>query len=334
MARCLSKGPNLGPQAAASRKSDVRDQLDALVERLRPIKAAPTRPSRTLSTPCRVAPSSRSTTPARALPTCPVGGTKTKIESALFGEERRSASGDSSVETNLRNLMKKIRAGFNESTLGMKVHVDSMKLDVVGGCIEMRGLTVDSPQGFTSDYLLRVGKVIAYVGATRATESNCCVSDVDVLVQTVDVMYERVGSRASVASLMKLLADSCEATHGHISSSEGEPMLKLRRLRIQNIGVQALPSATAMAGLRLRVNDVSYEDVDLETGSAQGLPGIVRSLARALLKRVMVSLRGERTPQKRCPELRAGGSLAKCHAMEKIVPGGFPDPVLRRSVMP
>lgn len=98
-------------------------------------------------------------------------------------------------------IMNKLRLFImknDESMLGIEIDIKKISLHVGRGKFEIKDVTVHNPPGWSSDYLLKMDRIVVDINTKMIFTSLAKSFEVQkVLVETVDVIYERRGSSDS-----------------------------------------------------------------------------------------------------------------------------------------
>lgn len=233
-----------------------------------------------------------------SLPHLLPGKSRSSPAAAEAEAEEKPAEASSSDGNMLGALVQKIVAGFDDSLLGVKVHIDSMKLEPLSGAVEVRGLKVDNPKGFRSKYLLHADKVVLRVNMTRLVSSLGGTVEVDEIdLDNVDVIYEKALTTSNLKTLLQKLEGAEQGGKGGKPKPSGQDEsslhLALHKIAVRNVGAKVCTSLSAMAGPRLSVGDIHYEDFDKTSGGARGLMHVVQLVLATLLKSILASILGK-----------------------------------------
>lgn len=206
-------------------------------------------------------------------------------------DAEKIAEGDSVPNNILGALVHKMIASFDACTLGVDVKCGSMRLDASDGRIEVSDLLVGNPEGYHSAYLLSVGKAAVHVNMKKLLVSRGTDVDVDeLLVDDVDVIYEKSISSSNLKDLLNSLASSEDE-----STSDGQVdyTLTLHRVRARNVGAKLASVLTRGAGARVEVGDINCTDFDQDNGRLRRYAGVVRMLLTTLVKSVLATIFGK-----------------------------------------
>eukprot|EP00931_Biecheleriopsis_adriatica_P068246 TRINITY_DN4222_c0_g1_i3.p1 TRINITY_DN4222_c0_g1~~TRINITY_DN4222_c0_g1_i3.p1 ORF type:complete len:384 (+),score=86.24 TRINITY_DN4222_c0_g1_i3:80-1231(+) len=193
----------------------------------------------------------------------------------------------------LGSLVKSVLANFDSSALGVKIEIGALVIDPATGRIEVEGLTVRNPEGWSSEYLLHADKIVVDIEMEKLLYSFGKELDVEELVfDGVDVIYEKGLSTSNLNDLLKILESDKSATETE-QAEASDVKLVLHTILAQNIGAKLATKLTGGHGLRLEVGDLKYDDFDTEMGAGRGLMDVVRILIMTLVKSVLATVIGK-----------------------------------------
>lgn len=199
----------------------------------------------------------------------------------------------------LGSLVKSVLAHFDSSALGVKIELGALLIDPSTGRIEVEGLTVRNPEGWSSEYLLHADKIVVDMEMEKLLYSFGKELHVEELVfDGVDVIYEKGLSTSNLKDLLKKLeSDSGSADTEHAETEPkakaSGPKLVLHTILAQNIGAKLATPLTRGLGPRLEVGDLKYDDFDTEMGAGRGLVDVIRVLIMTLIKSVVATVIGK-----------------------------------------
>eukprot|EP00931_Biecheleriopsis_adriatica_P068241 TRINITY_DN4222_c0_g1_i11.p1 TRINITY_DN4222_c0_g1~~TRINITY_DN4222_c0_g1_i11.p1 ORF type:complete len:391 (+),score=86.66 TRINITY_DN4222_c0_g1_i11:76-1248(+) len=200
----------------------------------------------------------------------------------------------------LGSLVRGALANFDSSALGVEIELGALVIDPATGRIEVEGLTVRNPEGWSSEYLLHADKIVVDIEMEKLLYSFGKELDVQELVfDGVDVIYEKGLSTSNLNDLLKILESNSSAAETERSAAEtkqaeaSDVKLVLHTILAQNIGAKLATKLTGGHGLRLEVGDLKYDDFDTEMGAGRGLMDVVRILIMTLVKSVLATVIGK-----------------------------------------
>eukprot|EP00931_Biecheleriopsis_adriatica_P068248 TRINITY_DN4222_c0_g1_i6.p1 TRINITY_DN4222_c0_g1~~TRINITY_DN4222_c0_g1_i6.p1 ORF type:complete len:409 (+),score=87.92 TRINITY_DN4222_c0_g1_i6:76-1302(+) len=200
----------------------------------------------------------------------------------------------------LGSLVRGALANFDSSALGVEIELGALVIDPATGRIEVEGLTVRNPEGWSSEYLLHADKIVVDIEMEKLLYSFGKELDVQELVfDGVDVIYEKGLSTSNLNDLLKILESNSSAAETERSAAEtkqaeaSDVKLVLHTILAQNIGAKLATKLTGGHGLRLEVGDLKYDDFDTEMGAGRGLMDVVRILIMTLVKSVLATVMGK-----------------------------------------
>eukprot|EP00931_Biecheleriopsis_adriatica_P068240 TRINITY_DN4222_c0_g1_i10.p1 TRINITY_DN4222_c0_g1~~TRINITY_DN4222_c0_g1_i10.p1 ORF type:complete len:402 (+),score=86.44 TRINITY_DN4222_c0_g1_i10:76-1281(+) len=193
----------------------------------------------------------------------------------------------------LGSLVRGALANFDSSALGVEIELGALVIDPATGRIEVEGLTVRNPEGWSSEYLLHADKIVVDIEMEKLLYSFGKELDVQELVfDGVDVIYEKGLSTSNLNDLLKILESDKSATETE-QAEASDVKLVLHTILAQNIGAKLATKLTGGHGLRLEVGDLKYDDFDTEMGAGRGLMDVVRILIMTLVKSVLATVMGK-----------------------------------------
>jgi len=200
----------------------------------------------------------------------------------------------------LGRCLQTLVANFDERLIGLKIVIDSVKLEPMVGRVELHGVTVPNPEGYRSAYLLRADVVLVDLDMQKLLLSVGGKIDVEeVVADGVDVIYEKALTTSNVNELVTHLSkgDKKKAGASKKDAKDGKkgdgPEVKVHRVLVRNIGAKLAAVLTAGYGPWLEVGDTGYEDFDKEAGGARGFMDVVRVLLATLLKSILATVVGK-----------------------------------------
>jgi len=189
----------------------------------------------------------------------------------------------------LGSLVKSMVERFDSSVLGVEVELGAVSIDPAIGRIEVDGLTVFNPEGWSSAYLLHADRVVVDVDMQKLLYSFGKELDLEELVlDGVDVIYEKGLFTSNLNDLLEMLEinDSEQAEASDVK-------LVLHTILAQNIGAKLATKLTRGHGLRVEVGDLKYDDFDKEMGAGRGVIDVIRLLIMTLIKSVLATVVGK-----------------------------------------
>lgn len=193
----------------------------------------------------------------------------------------------------LGSLVKSMVERFDSSVLGVEVELGSMSIDPATGRIEVDGLTVFNPEGWSSAYLLHADRVVVDVEMEKLLYSFGKELHLEELVlDGVDVIYEKGLTTSNLHDLLEML-ETNSTSSAESQPAQSDVKLVLHTILAQNIGAKLATKLTRGHGLRVEVGDLKYDDFDKEMGAGRGLIDIVRLLIMTLIKSVLATVLGK-----------------------------------------
>lgn len=203
----------------------------------------------------------------------------------------------------LGSLVKKILARFDSSKLGVKTSSASLKIVAKNGTIEIQDLFLYNPDGYVSDYLLRVKKVHITIDMKALVRSLGKKLEVKVLeVEGLEVIYETHLCSSNLNDLLNYMSGKDKpkeaspkkgASHGNNTSKDNSQHLVLHKVLAKNVECKQSSLCCCGLGPRLEVGDIAYKDFKEEFGGARDMAAIVRILLETLIKSVLATVVGK-----------------------------------------
>ncbi|MAE66807.1 MAG: hypothetical protein CMJ18_21320 [Phycisphaeraceae bacterium] len=166
--------------------------------------------------------------------------------------------------------------------LGVTTKLDSMDVGLTSGSIDLGGLNIDNPEGFTAPYFLSLGRGRLDVSLGSLTESTVVVPELS--LGNLKMSLERRGDTSNYTTLMENLK--------RFESKEKQPGGKqyvIRRLLIEDIDVQVDIQMLGqdLKRVPLRIDKIELVDVGSETEGGVLLAELYDVIFKALLQGVL-----------------------------------------------
>lgn len=171
---------------------------------------------------------------------------------------------------------------YGTEITGAKVSVDGISLDVTNGSAALNGLTVGNPEGFKTDYAIKLEQAQIVIDIESLTSDLIIIEEVR--VQGPSLIYEM----ASGGSNIDRLAENAQS-HGGASNNSNEaadkgegPRLIIENFRVNdgelNVSHKILKGKT----MTLALPDIHLEDIGKESNGAS--PGEITEEIMASIK--------------------------------------------------
>eukprot|EP00435_Cladocopium_sp_Y103_P026733 s820_g6.t1 len=235
----------------------------------------------------------------------------TQSSSTVATEEDHSIKGGRLMGSAVKSLLKH-RDGrwWMGKALGVKFVLGETRVDACYGRISIDGLTIENPEGFSSEYLLKASKLMIDLDMQKLITSWGKTLEVEkVVLEDVDVIYEKSWSTSNDARLGRVDTVNQKLTHSRVGSRTPKHQpekVVVHKVLLSNIGAKACTTLGSM-GPRLAVGDIKYEDFNAEMGAQTVVDGIALVL-ETLLKSIVASLLGKDESDESCKS--AWGALA------------------------
>jgi len=227
----------------------------------------------------------------------------TQSSSTVATEEDHSIKGGRLMGSAVKSLLKH----FDSAALGVKFVLGETRVDACYGRISIDGLTIENPEGFSSEYLLKASKLMIDLDMQKLITSWGKTLEVEkVVLQDVDVIYERSWSTSNVDTVNKKLTTSKVGSRTPKNQPE---KVVVHKVVLSNIGAKACTTLGSM-GPRLAVGDIKYEDFNAEMGAQTVVDGISLVL-ETLLKSIVASLLGKESCKSAWGALEHGKSRVR-----------------------
>ena len=151
--------------------------------------------------------------------------------------------------------------------LGTEVSLDDVVLDLANGSATLDGLTIDNPQGYTSDHALALQRVVVAIDPTTITGPVVFLDEV--LIRGARLNVEQRGNRSNLSDLLDHVrqhgtGSSGEAKEPPVSEDSGDVRLYLKRFAF--VGSKATVVSDGGSKQVIKVPDVRRRNM----GNAEG----------------------------------------------------------------
>ena len=120
------------------------------------------------------------------------------------------------VVSNLDAIVKNVVESQGSSALGVPVTVAGVAIDLKAGRAELSGFEIANPDGFSSDYAMRYGRVVADLDLASLGTEVIKISRVE--VNSVHIIAEQTAGKINLDQLLKNVSSSSDDTE---SDEEG-----------------------------------------------------------------------------------------------------------------
>ena len=170
--------------------------------------------------------------------------------------------------------------------LGVETRLDDAAVSILKGNVQLSGLHVANPEGFTADTFLKVDAI--RVGANIVALLKNEIHVRQIILEGPEFTYEHNGERSNVQIFLERLEsdkETHEKEHERKRKEKGEPTrLKVDLIRITDARVNLI-----LMGQRVRGDLASVELRHLEDADGNGIP--IREVVRQLLLGVFSSVK-------------------------------------------
>lgn len=195
---------------------------------------------------------------------------------------------------NLLGLMvKNAIMSFDKGLLGVDVHVGSMRMVPRTWRLEIEDLVMDNPEGYKTEYLLKVSRLYLDIDASSILTSFGKKATVEELTcEGVDLNYEpRIGTSnlTEVKAHLKSLREQEETDKTKRAEVKKKNRVEviLHRVALKGVRVKMNMLRVGGFGPLLRVSDIVYRDFSQEFKGRTAVMDIVRILLGTVLKSVL-----------------------------------------------
>jgi len=205
--------------------------------------------------------------------------------------------------------VKSLLKHFDHAALGVKFVLGETRVDAYHGKISIDGLTIQNPEGYSSEYLLYAAKLLVDLDMKTLIKSMGKTLEIEqVLLEDVDVIYEKSWSTSNADEISKRLNNSRAAKTPKVKADK----VIVHKVLLSNIGAKAC-TTLGSAGPRLALGDISYEDLDAELG-AQTVVDAVGLVMETLVKSLVATLLGKESCKSAWGVLAQGKSRVRLAA--------------------
>lgn len=196
---------------------------------------------------------------------------------------------------------------FDKRFIGVDIEIGDLSVAICSGRVDIHGLVVKNPEGYKSPYLLNATSVVVDLNTTalftsfghRIEVDELKLEDIDVIVE-----YDRaLGGTSNVDRVLEHLNHDnkpSEKKNQHVQDTMNEtgkaPPTKaasneilLHKVLFSKIGARV---ATKLAGMRVALGDISFDDFSKENG-AHLLEDLVFIIMKSFSKTLMVNITGK-----------------------------------------
>jgi len=196
---------------------------------------------------------------------------------------------------------------YDRRILGVDVTIESLKVRVHTGLVELKGLVVANAQGYDAKYLINVDRAVVDINMLKLF----CSGFRDIRIQrlvfsNVDVIWEKSGLRHSnVKEVVDFLRKDSEKDTAAAPraieetqvdtaqpKSKGSRKVTLRKVKIEDVGVKMASHILHGAGVRFSLADINYAEFSADHG-AYLTDDIIKLLLLSTLKTVVENTAGK-----------------------------------------
>ena len=171
--------------------------------------------------------------------------------------------------------------------LGVETRLDDATVSILKGNVQLSGLHVANPEGFTADTFLKADAIRVSANIAALLKHDIHVRQI--ILEGPEFTYEHNGERSNVKALLARLESDKETgqkEHERKRKERGAPSrLKVDLIRITDARVNLI-----LMGQKVRVDLASVELRRLEDADGNGIP--VREVVRQLLLGVFSRVEG------------------------------------------
>lgn len=171
--------------------------------------------------------------------------------------------------------------------LGVTTTLDSMSVGVLRGRVELAGLDVANPAGFTSDRFMSLGE--GRVGVTLGTLMEDTVVLPELRLTGLDVNLEKKGKDANYQVILDGLK-KFESTGAPPAPSKEDPkkfVIQLVTVEDVNVQVELAGMGRVLTRLPLHLEKIELRDVGSETTGGMVLSQLTGLLTKAILEAIV-----------------------------------------------
>ena len=171
--------------------------------------------------------------------------------------------------------------------LGVTTTLEKAKLSLLGGSVSLTGLQVDNPEGYQTDFLLKMGKGTTKVDLGSVTSDTIQVEIIR--LENLEMTIEQKGLESNLGQILKNIE---EYTKTDKPKPENETGKKIAFQRIEIIKpiarVKLLPIPGQVEVIPIELGDITLENISEDRDKAEltvvVIQKIMVSLAEAVLK--------------------------------------------------
>lgn len=190
------------------------------------------------------------------------------------------------VWTNLDSIVKEAIETYGSEATHTAVRVDTVKLELVDGKAQIKGLTVGNPSGFTDPNIFSLGQISMKIDIDSLKQSPIIIDEI--LIKAPAVVYEINKDGVANADVLKKNVGGGGSSKAGSSSSSGGEELKMIIRRIVVEGSSAKVRIAALAKEQnVKLPKIVMTDVGKKSGGATAA-----EVARQLSDKLLGNLKG------------------------------------------
>ncbi|HET6726364.1 MAG TPA: hypothetical protein VFH85_10215 [Gammaproteobacteria bacterium] len=190
------------------------------------------------------------------------------------------------VWANRNSLIADAIENYGSQATGTSVNVGSVNLSS-NGTLELHGLTIGNPQGYNSDYALKLNDIRIGVAISSITSDTIVMNEG--VVDGMSVNAEFQGRQSNLSQIM----DNLQRFIGP-SKPQQQPAAQkkfiVKTFRFTN-GQATVALDSANARRSIRIPDISVRDIGVKTGGVNAAE-LAKQLLRPVLQRILDEARG------------------------------------------
>lgn len=123
--------------------------------------------------------------------------------------------------SNLDDIVKRVIEDVGSQVTGTSVSLDAVKIDLATGKGKLKGLTIDNPRGFDSDYAFKLDNIVVAVAPASLSKAVIVISQVK--VDGAKLIAEQKGATTNLSKLLENIEKSSEKGKGDKGTAEPAP---------------------------------------------------------------------------------------------------------------
>lgn len=197
---------------------------------------------------------------------------------------------------------------FDKKVIGTDVEIGSLDVSIRKGRVEMKGMTVQNPPGWTEPYIFKVDQVLIDINMASLIRSRGQRVEVTAIkFNGVDAIVEFEGAlptgKSNVQDILDFMSKNTDeekpseasapkcvvATQPKVKGDKSSREIVVHKLEIKDLGARV---ATRMVGSRFAVGDIDYPDFSQNTGACM-IDDVVCIVLKTLTKTVLSNVTGK-----------------------------------------